>query len=157
MTTIPKKPAAPGTIDPLYGNAPDVLPGPEDRKALVEDSRRAHRKLAVRLKQSRSELADEIEKKQAEHWASSAAATVGYCAPVLHDIALQPVRAGSAPREVVQERHEEIVNAASTLIRRGVEQRHLVSETSRKVEEPASTVRRALAHAGLIPPPKKRA
>jgi hypothetical protein len=151
-----KKSVPPKTVDPVHGNAPDVLPGLRDRRALVEDSQRANRKLADRLEQSRSELADEIQRKQAAEWASSARATVGHYSDLLHEIALQPSRAGRAPREKKPGRHGDIVTRATTFLRRGVEKRNLVSKTAAEVDEPPSTVRKVLVKAGLIDPPKKR-
>jgi hypothetical protein len=153
-----KKSVPPKTVDPVHGNAPDVLPGLRDRRALVEDSQRANRKLADRLEQSRSELADEIQRKQAAEWASSARATVGHYSSILQEIALQPVRGGRAPRDKEHNWHDAIISTANKLLGQRVEKRNLVSETAaRERQVSASTIRRVLHAEGLIDPPKKRA
>jgi hypothetical protein len=125
------------------------------RRELVDDFQRAQGKADTKAREA-STLKDEIARAEALARASSAITTIGYYAPLIDEVLLQPSRAGRAPREKKPGRHGDIVTRATTFLRRGVEKRNLVSKTAAEVDEPPSTVRKVLVKAGLIDPPKKR-
>jgi hypothetical protein len=148
---MPKKPAAPGTIDPLYGNAP-MPPESMTRRQVAEDLPRALRKAKERAKSATGGLSSDIERLQEAAWALSAHATLeAYVAPAAKALT-QYSRAGAAKADA--DLHDLIVRHA----RRLPKDAQLVSTVHEAIGRKIGKrqIRRILLDRGVIEPRSKK-
>lgn len=149
--TAPKNPAAPGAIDPLYGNAP-MRPESMTSRQIAQDLPRALRKAKERAKNATGGLSSEVKQQQEAAWSSSAHATLeAYVTPAAKALT-QYSRAGAAKADA--DLHDLIVRYA----RRMPKDAHLIAGVHEAIGRKIGKrqIRRVLIDRGVIEPRSKK-